>query len=106
MLFSGSFSSLPELKASGIPETLDGFKGPPMGGDLNKLVVLTAKLATGGLPIDALALCMLDLHAGSSGFAGNGFGDSGLANAVSSQLDFVGLQRRESRVFVGTTGNA
>lgn len=85
---------------------LGGFKGPPIGGDLNKLVVVTAKLAAGGLPIDALALCMLDLHAGSSDFDGNGFGDSGLANALSNQLDFVGLQRRESRVFVETTGKA
>lgn len=75
-----------------------------MGGDRNKLFVVTSKVAEGRLPIDALALCIPDLQAGSSGFEGSIFGESGLASALSSQLDFVGLQRRESIVFVGLNG--
>lgn len=77
-----------------------------MGGERNKLVVLTSKFAGGGLPIEPLALCILDFQAGSSGLESDGFGDSGLARALSSQLDFVGLHRRASIVFVGLAGKA
>jgi hypothetical protein len=103
---SGDILTGPELNASGKPEMLSGLEWPPMGGDRNKLVVLTANVAGSGLPIDALALCMLDFHAGSSDFGGSVLGDSGLARALSSQLDFVGLHRRESIVLVGLTGKA
>lgn len=47
-----------------------------------------------------LARCMLSLHAGVSDLAALGDSD-GLFRALSSQLDFVGLQRRGSIVFEG-----
>ena len=106
LLFSGDFFAVFELNASGIPEMLSGLEWPPMGGDRSKLVVLTSKVAGVGLPIDALALCILDFQAGSSDFGGSVLGDSGRARALSSQLDFEGLHRRESIVLVGLTGKA
>ncbi len=44
---------------------------------------------------------MFSFHAGISGLAGVNRGESGLFNALSSQLALVGLQRRGSMVFDG-----
>lgn len=44
---------------------------------------------------------MFSFHAGISGLAGVNRGESGLFKALSSQLAFVGLQRRGSIVLEG-----
>lgn len=48
---------------------------------------------------------MLSFQAGVSGLTGEKRGDSGLLRALSSQLAFVGLHRRESSVFEGLRDN-
>jgi hypothetical protein len=106
LLSSGDFFTRPEVNDSGKPEMLSGLEWPPIGGERRRLVVLTSKFAGGGLPMEALALCMLTFQAGSSGLEGSVFGDSGLARALSSQLDFVGIHRRASMVFVGLADKA
>lgn len=59
-----------------------------------------------GLPRPVLFLLSSTIHAGcceEAGLGGN-FGESGLLSALSSQLDFVGLQRLGSIVLEGLTG--
>ena len=85
-----------------------GLGNPPMGGARISPAVLTSLCA---LEVSLLTDCvrllaMSVIHAGcvlGAGFSGLG-GSGPLLRAVSSQLDFVGLQRLESPYLVGLEG--
>ena len=93
-------------KEVGLANEACAFVGDPGGGDRRRPPVVTGSKDEGLVGDLSRSLRLFDrsrpnFHAGGSGFAAVGRGDSGFDSALSSQLALVGLHLRGSNVLEG-----
>lgn len=105
------FLENPGVNPPGNPPTPTGLERPPGGGDRIRPPTLTSCLMVelrpkSTLPLFCFAFAISAIHAGCCCTAGVGLGlgVSGLFNALSNQLDFVGLHLFGSMVLDGLEG--